>query len=155
MKGFRSYSVGEYISAALRTLLTSTHFTQKALSHLPPHSSAEWSCRAEAWPWRQLALSCSPLLSLVNFGQKLTAVYFLNRIPESKIISGLSLFERRFSTLPDYQEFRVYRFTLWWKPPQLRLEPGVQPFLQTRLSFKYKYLTESVSNKLGFHRLIK
>lgn len=43
--------------------------------------------------WRQLALSCSQLLSLVHFGLKLsvlTAVYFLNRIPSS-VISGLSL----------------------------------------------------------------
>ena len=41
----------------------------------------------------------------------LTAVYFLN---PSSVISGLSLFERRFSTPPDYEELRVYRERMWW-----------------------------------------
>lgn len=35
----------------------------------------------------------------------LTAVSFLNRIPSS-VISGLSLFERRLSAPPDYEELR-------------------------------------------------
>lgn len=66
-KVFRSDSGGEYISAAFRTLLASTHFTYKALSQrsCPPHSSAEWSCRAEASPYigdssLSLALSFCP-----------------------------------------------------------------------------------------------
>ncbi|KAI3695851.1 hypothetical protein L1987_78853 [Smallanthus sonchifolius] len=42
----------------------------------------------------------------------LTVVSFLNRIPSS-VISGLSLFERRFSTTPDYEELRVYRERMW------------------------------------------
>ena len=58
----------------------------------------------------------------------LTAVSFLNRIPSS-VISGLSLFERIFSTPPDYEELRVYR-----ELPQLRLEPGVQPCRKTHPS---------------------
>ena len=121
IKGFRSYSGGEYISVAFRTLLASTHFTYKALSqrscpHTPQQNGVAERKHRHTIYWRQLALSCSPLLSLVNFGLKLfvlTAVYFLNRIPPS-VISGLSLFERRFSTPPDYEELRVYRGGMWW-----------------------------------------
>lgn len=117
IKVFRSDSGGEYISAAFRTLLASTHFTYKALSqrscpHTPQQNGvAERKHRHILETARSLLLSAS-VPNPFWAEAVLTAVYFLNRIPSS-VISGLSLFERRFSTPPDYEELRVYRERMW------------------------------------------
>lgn len=111
-------SGGEYISAAFRTLLPSTHFTYKAVSqrscpHTPQQNGvAERKHRHMLETARSLLLSPS-VPSQFWAEAVLTSVYFLNRIPSS-VISGLSLFERRFSTPPDYEELRVYRERMWW-----------------------------------------
>lgn len=113
IKVFRSDSGGEYISAAFRTLLASTHFTYKAVSqrscpHTPQQNGvAERKHRHILETARSLLLSAS-VPSKFWAEAVLTAVSFLNRIPSS-VISGLSLFERIFSTPPDYEELRVYR----------------------------------------------
>ena len=118
IKVFRSSSWGEYISAAFRTLLASTHFIYKALSqrscpHTPQQNGvAERKHRHILETARSLLLSASvPSQFLAE--ALLTAVSFLNRIPSS-VISGLSLFERKFATPPDYEELRVYRERMWW-----------------------------------------
>lgn len=115
IKVFRSDSGGEYISAAFRTLLASTHFTYKALSqrscpHTPQQNGvAERKHRHILETARSLLLSASVPS---QFGAE-AAVSFFFRIPSS-VISGLSLFERIFSTPPDYEELRVYRERMWW-----------------------------------------
>ena len=102
MKKFTKIKVsvrGEYISAAFRPLLASTHFTYKALSqrscpHTPQQNGVtERKHRHILETARSLLLPAS-VPSLFWAEAVLTAVCFLNRIPSF----GLSLFERRLST---------------------------------------------------------
>lgn len=107
----KRFSLGVYLRCLLNSAcFNSLHLQSAFPTILPPHSSAEWSCRAETSPYTyigdnllSLALSFSP--KKLGTEAVLTAVSFLNRIPSS-VISGLSLFERRLSTPPDYEELR-------------------------------------------------
>lgn len=107
----KGFSLGVYLRCLLNSAcFNSLHLQSAFPTILPPHSSAEWSCRAETSPYTyigdnllSLALSFSP--KKLGTEAVLTAVSFLNRIPSS-VISGLSLFERRLSTPPDYEELR-------------------------------------------------
>ena len=89
---------GEYISAAFRTLLASTHFTYKALSqrscpHTPQQNGVTERKHRHILETARSLLFPASVPSLFWAEAVLTAVCFLNRIPSF----GLSLFERRLS----------------------------------------------------------
>lgn len=99
-------------------MLASTHFTYNT-KRFPNDPASTLLSRMELPSGRHILETARSLLLSASVPSQflaeavLTAVYFLNFIPSS-VISGLSLFERRFSTPPDYEELRVYRERMWW-----------------------------------------
>ena len=118
IKVFRSDSGGEYISAAFRTLLASTHFTYKALSqrscpHTPQQNGvAERKHRHILETARSLLLSAS--VPSPFWAEAVCSDCRIFFEPNTFLCHLWSVFESRFSTPPDYEELRVYRERMWW-----------------------------------------